>query len=270
MHLISALVALGALLLPLAAAGEGVSFQLTVDGSSLTVVNRGSTSAYYPQVFRLQENGRWGRLGASDTVAELAPGRTLLRPWPALRPIDQQSPLEQMQPVMVRFFDKAGVGFGQISLFSPPPDARVRSRTRYDGAMLQIGAPEGQPSVDATWVLWPREEGIAPLRSTVRFEHDPPPALRIDWRERGRAPFRLETGAGQPEVLLLHESSQGYRLQLAPGGNLQGREQRAGWLDATPAFYAGSLLTLLCAGFALVLQFLRQPRAGQATGRAHQ
>jgi hypothetical protein len=47
---------------------------------------------------------------------------------------------------------------------------------------------------------------------------------------------------------------------LVPGGGLQGREQRAAWLDATPKFYAASLIALAIAAAAMVLQFLRRPR----------
>jgi hypothetical protein len=108
--------------------------------------------------------------------------------------------------------------------------------------------------------LWPQEDGIRPIRFPLRFEHRAPPTLRIDWRRQGAVPFQLDTGAGQPEVILLHETEQGYALQSVPGGGLQGREQRAAWLDATPKFYAASLIALLIAASAMLLQFLRRPR----------
>jgi hypothetical protein len=60
--------------------------------------------------------------------------------------------------------------------------------------------------------------------------------------------------------MLLHETAQGYALQLVPGGGLQGREQRAAWLDATPKLYVASLVTLAMAAFAMLVQFLRRPR----------
>src|ERR1035437_895069 len=177
-----------------------------------------------------------------------------------------------MQPVMVRFFDQVGVGFGQISFFHAPPAAKTALKARYVSGALQIeppdGVPSGVPSIRASWVLWPQEEGIRPIRLPVRFEHHPPPALRIDWRRQGRVPFQLDTGAGQPAAILIHETDQGYALQSVPGGGLQGREQRAAWLDATPKFYAASLIALAIAAGAMVVQFLRRPRGRAKTGRA--
>jgi hypothetical protein len=70
-------------------------------------------------------------------------------------------------------------------------------------------------------------------------------------------PFRLDTGAGQPAVILLHESEQGYAQQYVPDGGLQGREQRAAWLDASPNLSAVSSIALAFAAGAMVLQFLR-------------
>jgi hypothetical protein len=86
-----------------------------------------------------------------------------------------------------------------------------------------------------------------------------PCALRIDWRVQGKVPFRLDTGAGQPAVILLHESEQGYAQQYVPDDGPQLREQRAAWLDATPKHRAASLTALVCAAGAMVLQFLRRP-----------
>jgi len=249
-----------ALLLSLSAVAGGLSFRLSLTGSALTVINQGDSSAFYPAVFRLLPDGRWAQLKASGTPAELAPGASLQLTWPDTHPPEQLPELERMQPVMVRFFDQAGVGFGQISFFHAPPATKTALKARYVSGALRIEPPDGVPSIRASWVLWPREEGIRPLRLPVRFEHRQPPALRIDWRRQGGVPFRLDTGAGQPEVILIHETEQGYTLQLVPGGGLQGREQRAIWLQATPKFYAASLTALAIALAAMVLQFLRRPR----------
>jgi hypothetical protein len=254
--------AVTALLLSLSALAGGVSFRLSLTGSELTVISQGDTSAFYPAVFRMLPDGSWAQLEASGTPAELAAGARLALIWPDTRPLEQVSELERMQPVMVRFFDQAGVGFGQISFFHAPPPAKATVKARYTGGALQIEPPDGASSIRASWVLWPREEGIGPIRFPVRFEHRPPPALRIDWRRQGAVPFRLDTGAGQPEVILLHESEQGYGLQLVPGGGLQGKEQRSAWLNATAKFYTASLIALAIAAGAMILQFLRRPRRG--------
>lgn len=262
------MLAVAALLLSLSAVAGSLSFRLSLTGSQLTVINQGDSSAFYPAVFRMLPDGSWGQLAAIGTPAELAAGASLQLTWPDMRPPEQVSELERMQPVMVRFFDQTGVGFGQISFFRAPPTAKTALKARYVSGALQIEPPDGAPSIRASWVLWPQEEGIRPIRLPVRFEHRPPPALRIDWRRQGRVPFQLDTGAGQPAAILIHETEQGYALQFVPGGGLQGREQRAAWLDATPKFYAASLIALAIAACAMVLQFLRRPRGRAKTGRA--
>ena len=257
------------LLLSQSALAGSMSFGLSVTGSELTVTNQGSSSAFYPAVFRMLSDGRWMRLEASSAQAELAAGARLEFTWPDAHPAEQLSELQRMQPVMVRFFDQNGVGFGQIAFFSAPPAAKTALKAAYVNGALQIEPPpDAASSIRASWVLWPQEEGIRPIRLPVRFAHRPPPALRIDWRDQGRVPFQLDTGAGQPAVILLHETEQGYAQQYVPNGGLLGREQRAAWLDATPKFYAASLIALVLAVGAMVLQCLRRPRGATISDRA--
>jgi len=252
--------ATAALLLSLPSIAGSLSFRLSLTGSQLTLINQGDSSAFYPAVFSILSDGGWRQLEAAGVTAELAAGARMQFGWPDARPLQQLSDLERMQPVMVRFFDQAGVGFGQISFFRAPPATTTLLKTQYVSDALQIEAPAGEPAIRASWVLWPQEDGIRPIRLPVRFEHHPPPAQRIDWRRQGGIPFRLDTGAGRPAAILIHETEQGHSLQLVPGGGLQGREQRAAWLDATPKFYAASLIALAIAAAAMVLQFLRRPR----------
>lgn len=259
-HLAKLMFAVAALLLSLSTFAGSISFQLSLTGSQLTVTNNGDQPAYYPAVFRLMDTGSWERLAGTDTPGELAAGARLALTWPDLRPLEQLSALERMQPVMVRFFDQAGVGSGQISIFRGPTAAKTALRAAYVGAALQVEPPDAASSIRASWVLWPQDEGIGPLRLPLRFEQRQPPALRIDWLRHGKLPFRLDTGAAHPEVLLFHETEKGYALQAVPGGGLQGREQRAAWLDAAPKFYAASLIALAMAAGAMALQFLRRTR----------
>lgn len=254
------LLALAALLLSLYAVAGSLSFRLSLTGSQLSVINQGDSSAFYPAAFRMLPDGSWGQLQASGTLAELVPGASLQFTWPDTRPLEQMSGLERMQPVMVRFFDQAGVSFGQISFFHASYAAKLNLKARYVNGALQIEPPAGAASIRASWVVWPQEEGIRPIRLPVRFEHHPPPAVRIDWKRQGSTPFRLDTGAGQPMVTLIHETGSGYGLQFVPGGGLQGREQRAAWLDATPKFYVGALIALAIAVGSIVLQFLLRGR----------
>ena len=251
---------LAALLISLSAVAGSISFRLSLTGSQLTVANQGDSTAFYPGAFRLLPDGNWEQLRANSAPAELVAGARLEFSWPDTRPLEQLSELERMQPVMLRFFDQAGVGFGQISFFHAPPATKHALTAGYVNGNLQIKPPDGGSSIRASWVLWPQEEGIKSIRLPVRFEHHQPPAMRIDWQRQGRPPFQLDTGAGQPAAILIHETEQGYSMQLVPGGGLQGREQRAAWLDATLKFYAASLIALAFGVAAMVVQFLRRPR----------
>jgi hypothetical protein len=264
------MLAITALLFSQSALAGSMSFGLSVTGSQLILTNQGNASAFYTAAFRMLSDGSWAQLETRRAPAELAPGAHLEFNWPDTRPLERMSELERMQPVMVHFFDQSGVGFGQIAFFSAPPAAKTELKAGYVNGALQIEPPpDSASSIRASWVLWPQEEGIKPILLPVRFAHRPPPALRIDWRDQGRVPFQLDTGAGQPAVILLHETEQGYAQQYVPDGGLQGREQRAAWLDATPKFYAASLFALVFAAGAMVLQFLRRPRGPTISGRAY-
>ncbi len=243
-----------ALLFSLPACAGSLTFQLSLTGSQLTLTNRGDSSAYYPAVFRMIADGSWEPLAARAAPAELAPGARMQAVWPDMRPIEKLSDLERMQPTMISFFDQAGVGFGQISFFRTPLSAGSALKAGYASGSLQIDAPDSASPVRASWVLWPQEQGIRPIRLPVQFEHHPPPARRIEWRSQGRVPFRLDTGAGQPAVLLLHETALGYALQAVQGGGMQGKEQRAAWLDASARFYQAAWIALAIAAGTMLLR----------------
>ncbi|MFY9328666.1 MAG: hypothetical protein WAO76_11720 [Georgfuchsia sp.] len=260
------MLAIVVLLFSLPAVAGNLSFQLSLTGSQLTVINKGDSTAFYPAAFRLLADGKWEQLKTAEAPAELAAGSSLQFIWPDTRPLKQLPALERLQPVMLRFFDQAGVGFGQISFFHSPLAAKYSLTTAYVDGNLQIRPPDDASSIRASWLLWPQEEGIKPIHQPVRFEHHQPPALRIDWQHHSKAPFQLDTGAGEPAAILIHETGQGLALQLVPGGGLQGREQRAAWLDATPKFYVAALIALASGAAALVVQFLQRPRTGTKTG----
>jgi len=263
------MLAVTAVLLSQSALAGNMSFGLSLTGSELTLTNQGNVSAFYPMVFRVLPDGNWAPLEASSAPAQLAGGARMQFTWPDARPAEQMSELERVQPVMVRFFDQSGVGFGQIAFLRAPAAAKTTLHAGYVHGALQIEPPDRTSSIRSSWVLWPQEEGIRAIRLPVRFVHRAPPALRIDWERQGRVPFRLDTGAGQPAVTLLHESEQGYAQQFVPNGGLQGREQRAAWLDAAPQFYATSLIALGFAVVAMVLQHLRRPHGPSTSGRAN-
>ena len=229
------LLALIAVSISLPAVAGNISFQLDQTGSQLKLTNRGDSSAYYPAVFLLQANGNWKALRPLAVPAELNSGASATLAWPASAP-ETLSGIERAQAVMVRFFDQAGVGFGQISFFRTPPAVATPLKAGYAEGELQIDSPAPGAPIRATWVLWPQELGIAPIRNAVRFEHQQPPAQHIEWQSRPAGSFRLATGAGQPVAVLVHEVGDAYALQFVPGGGLQGREQRTSWLNASVQF----------------------------------
>jgi hypothetical protein len=260
------MLAITALLFSHSAQAGSISFGLSVSGSQLTLFNQGDSSAFYPAVFRMLSDRSWAPLEAGNAAVELAAGARMQFTWPERsgKPI---SDLERMQPVMVRFFDQNGVAFGQITFFSAPPTAKAVLKAGYVNGALQIEPPPGAASsIRATWVLWAREDGINPTRLPVVFTHRPLPAVRVNWREHGRESLRLNTGRGEPAVILLHETEHGYTQQFVPDGGMQGSEQRAAWLDAAPELYAASLIVFALAVDAMALHFLRRPRRSVLLG----
>lgn len=234
-----------------------ISFGLSLTGATLSLTLQGDSPAFYPAAYRLLNDGRWQRLDPlpdQAVPAQLTPGAQLEVIWPDQRPLDSLSSLERMQIGMVRFFDQAGVSFGQILMFHPPPATRKLLRAEYAAGQLTIHPPAYSDGGSASWLLWPREDGIAPINAAIKFEHVQPPALRVDWHP-GSAPMRVDTGAGQPAAVLLHETTQGYVMLRIPGGAVPGRQQRAAWLDAGQTLYhigwllsAAALLLLLWYG----------------------
>ena len=256
-------IALAAWLFSCAAFAGSISFQLSLTEATLTVTAKGDSTAFYPAVFRLLADGRWERLaGVSGGLpaAELLPAAHLDFLWPEMRPLASLPPLERLRPLMVRFFDQAGVSFGQISFMQPPPAASETLPARYVDGQLTV-APPGSGGVHASWIIWAQEEGIAPIRGPVVFEHVQPPARRIEWHA-GMKPLRLVTGAAQPLAMLLHETPQGFALQTVARDVAQGRQQRSGWLDARSWWYG---LALLAVVLALLLPLVRawQGRGGR-------
>ncbi|MFA7269727.1 MAG: hypothetical protein WC073_10325 [Sterolibacterium sp.] len=247
-------VAFAAWLLSFGAVAGSISFQLSQTGSLLTVTSKGDSSAFYPAVFRMLADGRWGRLATlSGTAppAELLPGAHIDLLWPESRPLQTLSAVERLQPLMVRFFDQAGVSFGQITFLHPPPAASEILPVRYANGLLSV-SPPSDGSIHATWILWAQEEGIESIRLPVDFDHIQPAARRVEWHA-GMDSLRLATGAAQPTVMLVHETASGPALQTAARGVSQGRQQRSGWLDAQGLFYA---LALSAAALALLLPAL--------------
>lgn len=243
---------------PFAAWAGTIAFSLSLTGSTLTVKSDGDSSAFFPTVLRLLPENHWEALPVlpgTTAPAELVPGAHFDVRWtPIAKSSQSTSPFEALQPLMVRFFDQAGVSFGQISFFHPPPEATVTLQAGYKGGKLVIAPPEdvgAEPVIRASWLLWAQEDGIGATRGPLRLEARQPSAQRIEWHQ-GLAPVRIDTSAGQPSAILLHDTGQGYGMQLVPAGRLESREQRAAWLDARSVLNHLALL-MLAAGVSMLL-----------------
>lgn len=246
-----------------------ITFNLSLNGSKLTLTQQGNSTAFYPVVLRMLPDGKWQALTlfpGQIAPAEMVAGAHLDFVWPEKRALESLPPFERIQPMMVRFFDQAGVRLGQISFFNQPPPASETVQADYATGQLVITPPSGSGSaIRSSWLLWAQEEGIAPIRKPIQFD-DPqleqqPPARHIEWHS-GMDKLRINTGAGQPAAMLFHETDQGYTLQSLPSGGLQGRQQRSAWLDASEKFYGAAKLTATAAALLLLLHFVWARRKG--------
>lgn len=244
------------------AKANNISFDLSLTGTVFTLTHKGDATAFYPGVFRLSPDGHWEPLANASATpsAEFLPGTTMNLVWPEQVGYDKYSPALRAQPVMIRFFDQAGVGFGQISFFAQPPESEETLNVRFVNGKLAISPPKGTGKpIRSSWLLWPKEDGIGPIHSAVKFEHSQPPATHIQWRP-GMGTVYVDAGAGLPATVLLHETDDGVAIQRVPGGGLQGREQRAAWLDGTNQFYWLALAAALAAAMLIVWQLIQTKR----------
>lgn len=236
------------------------AFRLTLEGSTLIVTSLGKDQAFYPAVLRLLSDGRWQPLLAKPGAtlpAELITNADYRLVWPDTQPPQDFSRIENLLPVMVRYFDVNGASFGQIAFLNPPPPATDTLQAGYTDGSLAIFPPQTGQTIIASWVLWPQEEGIAPLDKPLRFEHVQPQAQRIAWQIHAGTQ-RINTGGAQPEVVLLHETDRGLMLQTVAGNT--DHQQRTNWLDSSTLLYRAALIAALLAAIARLLQSVRTKR----------
>lgn len=245
-----------------AAHAGNISFNLALTGTRLALINTGDSVAFFPGALTMQADGRWQPLSpptGQQGLTQLPPGERMELVWPDARPLENLSALEHLRPTMVRFFDQAGVGFGQISFFTTPPAAAASVIADYAHGVLRLLPPRGE-AIRATWVLWPREEGISGIRGALKGDDIvQPPAQRIVWRPDAKA-ARVFTGAALPPVVLIHETAQGYRLQKVAAGWPGGKQQRSPWLEASRVFYALALAFAAMAVGAMLWPWWRRRR----------
>jgi hypothetical protein len=242
---------------PLTAWAGTISFGLSLTGSVLSAKSEGDSSAFFPAVLRLLPDGQWEQLPVTPEAispAELAPAAHFDLSWTQI-PKGPQNTLsfESLQPLMVRFFDQAGVSFRQITFLQSPAKSSVTLPAGYEDGELVIAPPGdagAEHAIRSSWLLWAQEEGIAAIQNPLRLDDRQPSAQHIEWH-KGMASVRIDTGPRQPSAILLHDTGQQYEMQVVSAG-LESRDQRSAWLDASPVLY-GLALLLLVAGVSLLL-----------------
>jgi hypothetical protein len=252
---------LSAMMLATSVHAGNISFNLTIGGNKLTLINQGDSAAFDPVVLRLLDDGRWETLPltpGSRAPAEFKPQANLDLIWTERPAPPSPVSLETLRPVMVRFFDQAGTSFGQISFFNQPQpaDANLMLDVSYVGGRLRI-APPKNPQLKASWLVWPQEEGIAALAHPLTIPAQPA-AVRLQWGADSKEQF-LNLGKGMPVAFLLHETPQGLRSQVVPTGRVPGREQRTAWLDRGDRFRSAAMVALL-AGLGMLAWYLAATR----------
>lgn len=231
---------------PIPAAAGSIAFDFKRQDTSCVVVNRGDSRAYYPSVFQLARDGKWVPLKTDGQQAELPPGGTLTAGLlgTASEPHAGQPGIDSVQAVLIRFFDQAGVSFGQVALLRPPPATSHAIKAGYVNGRFRMHAPLEQDTIQATWLLAPYAEGIAPIVRPRTFTHLQPPAPRIVWNSN---PFAdIDTGASLPAAMLLHETPAGITLQTVQTSRAKKIAQRASWLNMKNQFYLIGLVCGIC------------------------
>jgi hypothetical protein len=229
--------------IPPASAGS-IKFQFERRNDHCVIVNHGDSSAYYPVVYQLGRNGQWLTLQTGTQQAEIPPGRAVTARLIAPAATATKSDLDFFQVVLIRFFDQAGVSFGQMSPLRPPFESVYALRGHYAGRRLILEPPPKKSTIGATWVVAPKEEGIAPIFTAQSFNQPQPPAPRIDWHQQQSA--TIDIGAAQPAALLFHETIGGLTLQRIQMKDTKISQQRTAWLTMRRPFYITAALCGLC------------------------
>lgn len=230
---------------------EGVSFQLSKTAKILSLSLSGPGTTYYPAVFVLRQNGSWEQLAPLGKNSNtLSTGEIQRFVWNENR--NSPESIASLDALMVRYFEADGVGLGQISFFNHPKTEHLL-RSEYSAGQLNLSAAtESQLMPKATWILAPHELGAAALTLPLQTRHSQPSAQRIDWSDQ-KLPTTLQIGDGRSEVFLVHETEQGFRLQIIPGNYLPNSELRSFWLNESNTLFGLAGITFLLAIVSLAL-----------------
>lgn len=222
-------------------------------------MNLGDSTAYYPVVFQLDNAGAWLPLRSDLHSSELPPRGVLTVDLPPNSSPANNLDFKAVQPLMIRFFDQTGVSFGQVYLLHPLPESRYKVSARYVGSRLRLNAPTNGINIRATWVLVPFEVGISPIFRAQQFTYYQPPATRIDWQQKQSAD--IDIGPTITTTILLHETSDGFALQMVQKGYISRAEHRVAWLYMHRRFFVLAALCAIC-GIFLTFYAYRDNRTG--------
>ena len=239
-----ALIALG-LFMQSPAHAAGVSFQLSKTAKNLSLSLAGAGTAYYPAVFVLRQDGSWAQLtpfGKNSNTLSASETQQFIWQESGSAPAS----IASLDALMVRYFEADGVGLGQMSFFNHPKTEHLLS-TAYSAGQLKLSAAtDSQLKPQATWILSPHEPGAAVLTQALQTQHSQPAAQRIDWSTQA-LPSTIKIGDGRSEVFLIHETEQGFRLQIIPGNYPPNSELRSVWLNESKTFFTLAGIPLLLA-----------------------
>ncbi|NEX64585.1 6-pyruvoyl-tetrahydropterin synthase-related protein [Noviherbaspirillum galbum] len=188
---------------------DQVTFDIAGDGPQIVVTQRGNATAFFPEAFLLDSHGQWLRLSGTGTGAELAPGQSLrfLKP-----PTGAAFPAT---PLLLRFQDKAGVGFGQIAFLEPTSVVNALTVDRAENGRLNLRRTNADAVM--SWLLAAPISVMPSMRPEVDRLPAPMPALPIRWRDPGRSTQddRTVDDPGPGETVLLHEMHRNGKTEFA-------------------------------------------------------
>lgn len=235
------LFALAFFLVSFCATADTIFFDLKEDGKSITMTQRGDGTAFYPHVFFLGAHGDWQVLAAPPSISQLAKGDSMRMDW---RPASNIHPSRALQ---IRYFDRAGASFGQLTFLANWPGLNTPFATRRESERLLLEATGNE--VSSTWVLWAADEDERPSPNFNNPTRSPLPPLHLQWNGSSGNSRSLSYGAGQ--IVLLHELSAGtkrYATQYLPAMPVASSPFRPAWLDFGERYYAAALFALIAFG----------------------
>lgn len=235
-----------------------INFHFEQQGGQCIIVNRGDCAAYYPAIYQLGSDGQWLFLKPGHQQTMLPPGESISAVLVPIPTSTTAADLSYPLIILIRFFDEAGVSFGQMAPLRPPAKAIHKINAIYTGGKLRLAAPSKHSGIIATWVIAPFEEGVTPIIKTQDFTHRQPSAVRIGWK--GQKTAEISTGAALPAAILLHESPSALSMQTIVKGRPK-QPHRAAWLNRKRTFYWSAMLCAIL-GAILSLDCYRNIRRG--------